>query len=648
METVGPSTYKDVLINEILGQPQEKINQYQNILEKILRNKIDRTCISLTYTSSSIIAGAKESFKTIDTYLEERDMDVDLFKVGSTGLCALEPFMEVQLPGKAKILFSRVTADKVNHILDAVFNSYLPEENVFGQYENKLHEPWENVPYVHEHPFFAGQKRYILKNCGIINPESINEYIAGGGYQNFMKTIRNYTPEEICDLITNAELRGRGGEGYPTGKKWKNTLNTSGEQRYLICNAGESDPGAFMERTIMESDPHNVIESVAIASYAVGAQKAIVYLESEYDLAYKRLSKAIELAKSCGILGHDIFNSGFSLNISIFRGAGAYVCGEETALIASMEGKRGMPRTKPPYPSQKGFTGQPTALNNLETLLNVLVVLKNGPDRYKETGTENSRGTKIFSLSGNIERTGMIEIPMGKPIRDIIYKIGGGLPDYSELKGVLAGGPAGGIIKYEHLDTQIDYKSIRELGCSLGSGGLVVLDQNNCIIDTVKYYMSYLEQESCGKCIPCREGTARMHEILENISKKPQDENGHTTLQRFKGVMHLEKLAEVIRDTSLCGLGQRAANPVLSTLRWFRDEYEEHIFDRNCQAGICRDLRTYYIDVDKCTGCAICAKKCPTGAIFGTLKKAHFIVQEKCIGCGECYEVCKFNAIITQ
>ncbi|MFP4448416.1 MAG: NADH-ubiquinone oxidoreductase-F iron-sulfur binding region domain-containing protein [Bacteroidales bacterium] len=648
MEKNGPTKYKDVLLNEVLGQPAEKIKEHQNILNKILRYKIDKPFIALTYTSSSIIAGAEESYKAIETYLEERDMDVELIKVGSGGLCSQEPFMDVQLPGKAKISFNRVTADKVSHILDAIFNSYLPEEEVFGQYKNELHEPWENVPFVNEHPFFKEQNRLILNNCGTINPESLNEYIASGGYQNFMKVIRNYTPEEVCDLITEAQLRGRGGEGYPTGKKWKNTLNSRGEQRYLICNAGESDPGAFMERTIMESDPHNVLESIAIASYAIGAQKAVIYLESEYDLAYNRLNKAIGIAKSSGILGHDIFNSGFSLNISIFRGAGAYVCGEETALIASMEGKRGMPRTKPPYPSQKGFAGHPTALNNLETLLNVPIILNYGPEWYLKTGSENSKGTKIFSLSGSIERTGMIEIPMGTPVRDIIYRIGGGLPDNMDLKGVLAGGPAGGIIQYEHLDTQIDYESIRELGCSLGSGGLVVLNQDNCIIDTVKYYMSYLKQESCGKCIPCREGTARMHEILENISKKPQDENGHTTLQRFKGVMNLEKLAEVIRDTSLCGLGQRAANPVLSTLRWFRDEYEEHIFDRNCEAGVCRDLRTYYIDVDKCTGCAICAKKCPAGAIFGTLKKAHFIVQEKCIGCGDCYEVCKFNAIITQ
>jgi NADH:ubiquinone oxidoreductase subunit F (NADH-binding) len=648
MDKAGPVKYKDVLVHEVLGQTPEKISDHQNLLNKILRHKIKTPFISLTYTSSSLISGAEETYNAINSYLEERGIEADLIKVGSLGLCTQEPLMDVQLPGKAKITFSRVTAEKVNSILDAIFNSYVPEEYLFGQHKNDLHEPWENIPLVHEHPFFIDQKRYITANCGKIDPESVNEYIASGGYQNFIKAIRNYTPEEICDIVTKAELRGRGGEGYPTGKKWKNTLNSPAEQRYLICNAGESDPGASMERLIMESDPHSVLEAIAISSYAIGAQKAYIYLESEYTLAAERLGKAIDEAKSCNLLGHDIFGSGFNLNISVFRGAGAYVCGEETALIASMEGKRGMPRPKPPYPSRKGFGGQPTAVNNVETLLNIPVIIQHGPEWYQKIGTDTSRGTKIFSLSGDIERHGLVEIPMGTPIRDIIYKIGGGIPGNKELKGILIGGPAGGVIKYEHLDTRIDYESIREIGGALGSGGLVIMDEDKCIIDTVKYYMDFLKQESCGKCIPCREGTGRMFEILENISKKPQDQNGHTTLQRFKGVMHLEKLASVIRDTSLCGLGQRAANPVLSTLRWFRDEYEEHIFDRNCRAGVCQELRTFYIDVDKCTGCTICAKKCPTGAIFGTPKHAHFIVQEKCIGCGICYDSCKFNAVISQ
>jgi NADH:ubiquinone oxidoreductase subunit F (NADH-binding) len=649
MEDNHYTTYKDFLIREILNNPEQDLSkEKRDILYTIRREKILRPVITLSYTTGSLIAGAKDTYDTIKRYLDEREIDADLIKTGSLGLNSEEPVMGVQMPGKAKLTFSGVFPEKVIDILDAVFNNFVPEENLLGQHHNDLHEPWERLSYVDELPFLANQKRLILNNCGKLNPFSIEEYIAYEGYQNFLKAINNYTPEEVCDIVERSGLRGRGGEGYPTGKKWKNTLNSPAEQRYLICNAGESDPGAFMERIIMESDPHSIIEAVAISSYALGAQKAYIYIESEYEIACERIQKAIDEAKSYGILGHDIFSSGFNLNIQLFRGAGAYVCGEETALIASLEGKRGMPRPKPPYPSKKGLFGQPTTVNNVETLLNIPVIISHGPEWYKQIGTEESSGTKVFSLSGNVDRSGLVEIPMGIPLRDVIYKIGGGLPDSKELKGVLIGGPAGGVMTYEHLDFKVDYESVKSVGGALGSGGIVVMDDDTCIIDTVKYYMNFLQKESCGKCIPCREGIRRMHEILENISQKPQDDDGHSTLQRFKGVMHLEKLANVTRDTSLCGLGQRAANPVLSTLRWYRNEYEEHIFDRKCRAGVCQDLRSFYIDVDKCTGCTICAKKCPTGAILGTPKHPHFIVQEKCIGCGICYESCKFAAIISK
>jgi len=642
-------SYKDFLIQEILNNPTDELSkESREILFTIRRDKVLRPVISLSYTSSSLIAGAQETYETIKRYLDEREIDANLLKIGSLGLNAAEPVMDVQVPGKAKVTFSNVLPEKVSDILDAVFNNFVPEEYLLGQHQNHIHEPWEKLPFIEEVPFFVNQQRIILKNCGQINPFSIEEYIAYEGYQNFLKAITSYTPEEVCGIVEESGLRGRGGEGYPTGKKWKNTLNSPAEQRYLVCNAGESDPGASMERTIMESDPHSVVEALAISAYALGAQKAYIYIESEYEIACERVQKAIDDAKSYGILGHDIFNSGFNLNIQLFKGAGAYVCGEETALISSLEGKRGMPRPKPPYPSQKGLFGQPTTVNNVETLLNIPVIIKDGPQWYKRIGTEASSGTKVFSLSGKIDRNGLVEIPMGTPLRDIIYKIGGGLQESQELKGVLIGGPAGGVMTYEHLDYKVDYESVKSVGGALGSGGIVVMADDTCIIDTVKFYMHFLKQESCGKCIPCREGIRRMHEILDNISKKPVDDNGHTTLQRFKGVMHLEKLANVIRDTSLCGLGQRAANPILSTLRWYRDEYEEHIFDRKCRAGTCQDLRSFYIDVDKCTGCTICAKKCPTGAILGTPKHPHFIVQEKCIGCGICYESCKFAAIISK
>ncbi len=623
-------------------------SQSKEALDRLRRHKVKHPVIALSSTTAGMIAGSRETRQAIEKYLSERDIEATLIANGSLGLGTEEPLMDVQLPGKTRLTFRQVSPEKVNDILDAVFNNFVPPEHVLCQHPNDLHEPWENVPCIDELPFFEGQQRVILGNCGVIDPDSIEEYIAHGGYHNFLKAIRNYTPEEVCDMIDSSGLRGRGGEGYPTGKKWKNTLSSSAEQRYLVCNAGESDPGAFMERMIMESDPHSVIESVAISAYAVGAQKAYIFVEGEYELACSRLQGAIEQAKSYGILGHDIYESGFNLNLQLHQGAGAYVCGEETALIASLEGKRGMPRPKPPYPSRRGFLGHPTVVNNVETLLNVPVILQHGPGWYSRIGTEKSAGTKIFSLAGKIERSGLVEVPMGLPLREVVYKIGGGIPDNQQIKGVLVGGPAGGMLTYNHLDTRIDYEEISELGGALGSGGLVVMDEHTCILDTVKYYMYFLQQESCGKCIPCREGIRRMYEILDNITQQPHQEDSRATLQRFKGVINLEKLAQVVHDTSLCGLGQRAANPVLSSIRWFRQEYEEHIFERKCRAGVCQKLRTFYIDVDLCTGCTICAEKCPTGAIVGSAKHAHFIVQEKCISCGICYDVCKFGAVISK
>ncbi|MFP4621885.1 MAG: NADH-ubiquinone oxidoreductase-F iron-sulfur binding region domain-containing protein [Bacteroidales bacterium] len=649
MATLKEDTNKDMLIQALLeGEIGELDHKDRETLARIKCDKITRPLIALSYNTASIIAGADKTYNAIRNYLEERDIDAFLKTIGSLGLTTIEPLMDVQLPGKARVTFSRVYPERVSDILDAVFNNFISEEYVLGQHPNDLHEPWESIPRIDELSFFQSQQRYILKNCGRIAPESIDEYIAHGGYRSFLMSIRNHTPEELCDLVEESRLRGRGGEGYPTGKKWKNTLNAPADKRFLICNAGESDPGAFMERMIMESDPHSLVESLGIASYAIGAQKAYIYLESEYEMASRRLQKAIDQARHYGLLGHDIFSSGFNLNIQLHQGAGAYVCGEETALIASLEGKRGMPRPKPPYPSHKGLHNNPTVVNNMETLLNVPVIVRHGPAWYKQTGTVKSSGTKVFSLSGKIERSGLVEVPMGTSLREVVYKIGGGLPDNKELKGLLIGGPAGGALTYENLDTPIDYEELKDKGCTLGSGAVVVMDEEGCILDTVKYYMHLLKKESCGKCIPCREGTRRMYEILENITQRPQEENGTFTLQRFKGVINLEKLAYVVRDTSLCGLGQRAANPILSTISAFREEYEEHIFERRCRAGVCQELSTFYIDVDKCTGCTICAQKCPTGAIVGSTKKPHFIVQERCIGCGICYESCKFGAIVRK
>jgi NADH:ubiquinone oxidoreductase subunit F (NADH-binding) len=645
------NTNKDTFIDEYLKLPgtKELSQESLNLLKGLRRDSVSEPVISVSITSAGIIAGANDTYEAIEEYIQERELKATVIPVGSLGLVSAEPVVDIQLPGKARLTFSNVFPEKTNELLDAVFNNIVPEEYVLGQHKSDFLEPWENINQIDDHPFFADQERVILKNCGMIDPSSVEEYIAHNGYKNFLNVINNFTPEEVCDTIEKSGLRGRGGEGYPTALKWKNALLTPAEQRYLVCNAGESDPGAYMERMIIESDPHSVIESVAIAAYAIGAQKAYVYLPCEYELACERLTTAISQAKRFGILGNDVFRSGFNINIDIHKGAGAYVCGEETALISSLEGKRGMPRPKPPYPTKYGFNGKPTVVNNVETLLNLPAIIRNGYKWYKETGTKDTSGTKVFSTSGKIERAGMIEIQMGTPVREIVYKVCGGIPDNKELKGVLIGGPAGGVITYDNLDTGIDYESVKNIGGALGSGGLIIMDEDTCIVNTVKYYMDFLRHESCGKCIPCREGIRRMYEILDNITTRPEEnEHSHKTLERFKGAMHLEKLATVIKDTSLCGLGQRAANPVLSSLRFFREEYDEHIFERKCQAGVCQELRTFYIDVDKCTGCTICAKKCPTDAIIGTPKNAHFIVQEKCIGCGICYESCKFGAIISK
>jgi len=627
---------KDFIINNILLNESEVFtNDVSDKLSIIKRDKITFPIITVSQNSGSIITGAQNLKELIKNYLIERNIKATVIEVGSLGICSIETLISIQLPGKTKLLYKNVKEENFKAIIDGNFNNFIVEENVFCQFRNKMHEPYENIPYIDEIAFFSNQQRIILKNCGIIDANSIDEYLAFGGYKSFVKVIKHYTHEDVCNIVNQSKLRGRGGEGLYTGKKWKTALDTPGDNKYLICNAGESDPGAFMERLLLESDPH-----------AIGARKAFIYIEWEYDLAIKRLTNAIQQAKEYGLLGHDIYKSGYSLEIIIKKGAGAYVCGEETALISNIEGKRGRPR--PSNAAINGLYGQPTVVNNVETLVNIPIIIEKGAQWFNSIGTEESKGTKVFSISGKIEFVGLVEVEMGTKLRDIIYRIAGGIPNNKKFKAVHIGGPTGGTLSEEHIDTLVDYDSIMLTGASLGSAGMVVLDEDNCIIDTVKYFMNFLQKESCGICIPCREGTRRMYEILENISKRPKDDFGHLSLQRFKGIMQLENLAEVIKDTSMCGLGKKAGYPVLTTLKWFQNEYEEHIFERNCNAGVCQELRTFEINVDVCIGCTICAKKCPTSAIVGSIKNAHFIVQDKCIGCGICYNACKFNAIISK
>ncbi len=646
MASAETTDLKDFLIEKILKNYSNVFDR--NTADRLALARRERVTVPVIYIgmgTCGIIAGADKTLARIEQYLSERKTEAVIVKVGCIGLCSAEPLVDVQLPGKARISFQNVTSGKVDDILDSVFHRTIPADMVLAQFRTNTLEVWPNTPFVDQLPFFSKQQRIILRNAGLISPFSLNDYLAFGGYKSLYKTVLNYTADKVCEIISQSELRGRGGGGFNTGKKWMIAQGTGSDQKYLICNADESDPGAFMNRAIIEADPHRVIEGTAIAAYAIGASNAYIYLRSDYRQPYDILVQALKDAKEYGFLGQNIFGSGFNLNIQIRQGAGAFVCGEETALIASLEGRRGMPLSKPPYPAEKGLFGHPTVVNNIETLANVPSILENGPSWFKSIGKTDNVGTKIFSISGKTSFTGSIEVPLGITLSEIINDISGGMREGKTLKAVQYGGPSGVCIPPDQLDIRITYESLREIGTSLGLGGLIVVDDQTCMVNLSKYFMEFLQHESCGKCIPCREGTRRMLQILEEITRRPKEESTHETLRRFKGVVALEGLAEVIRDTSLCGLGSNAPNPVISSLKWFREEFEEHIFDRKCRAGVCRDLRTFVIDAEFCTGCNICQKKCPENAIIGTIKSPHFIIETKCNGCGICFDVCKFNAI---
>ena len=590
-------------------------------------------------------AGAGKTVTAINGYIRDKGLNAEVVDVGCIGMCMAEPIMEIKANGKNRLSFAKVTEDKVAGILDDVLAGKIGNEKPIYQYGEAGQAKWDSVPTMYEYPFFKHQKRIVLSNCGIINPDSIEEYVAAGGYKALAKMLGGMTPDEICDTVEKSGLRGRGGGGFTTGKKWKFARASTAEQKYLICNADEGDPGAFMDRAVIEGDPHRLIEGMAIAAYGIGASKAYVYIRAEYPLAIKRIINAIAQAKQYGILGKNILNSGFSLEILIKKGAGAFVCGEETALMNSIEGKRVMPKPRPPYPAVRGLFDKPTIINNVETLANLPDVINLGWEEFSSVGTKTSKGTKVFALSGRVKNTGLIEVAMGTTIRQIVFDIGGGIEKDKKFKGVQIGGPSGGCIPEQHLDIQIDYESLKTVGAMMGSGGMVVMDEGTCMVDLARFFMDFIQKESCGKCIPCREGTRRMLEILNNICSNYHNKTAAQTLQRFKGVMSLRKLAQVIKDTSLCGLGQTAPNPVLSTLRWFPEEYEAHIYERKCPAGVCKELLNYKIDEKKCKGCTLCATKCPVQAIKGAKKAPHYILEDKCIGCGNCVEVCPFKAV---
>jgi NADH:ubiquinone oxidoreductase subunit F (NADH-binding)/Pyruvate/2-oxoacid:ferredoxin oxidoreductase delta subunit len=637
---------KKFLVDKVLLLASDTLPpETEKILRKVRREKVDHPVIFISSGTSSLIAGAEKTKAAIKTFIEENAPGTELVNVGCNSPLSFEPLVCVQLPGKNKLFFRNITEEKVEPLLNGIFHNDINKDDLAGQHGTKGFELWPGIPFMEEMPFFSQQKRVVLSNCGCYDPESIEEYIARGGYRAFVKAIRNYTFEEVCNIVEKSGLRGRSGGGYLTGLKWKQALNTSSSSRYLICNAKESDPGAFTDRTILESDPHRLVEGIAIASYAIGASNAIIFFRKESQHALNRLQKAINSARDYGLLGHNIMSGGYNLDIVIRKEPGAFVCGEETALLSTLEGKRGMPQLKPPYPTTSGLFSKPTVINNVETLMNVPLIMENGPEWFRTMGTEKSPGTKVFAIAGKGRYSGVVEVEMGTSVKSIVDDIADGIRDGKELKAVHLGGASGSFITPGNLDIPVDYDIMAEKGVPMGAGGFVIIDENTCIVDIVRYFMEFIRNESCGKCIPCREGTGRMLEILDSVIKKPASEDSGSTLERFKGVMQLETIASVMKDTSLCGLGQTAPNPFMSALRNFREEFEEHIFDRKCRANVCRGLRTFSIDVDKCTGCTACASKCPVNAIYGTRLQPFFIVEDKCTGCGICYDVCKFSAI---
>ncbi len=634
----------EMLLRLVLLNGEDNDTPLMDIIPSLQRHSLKKTTIFIEVTSSSIPSGALEAKEAIQCYVEERELEIDIIEVGSNGLCCFSPIMDVQIPGRCRVSFKNVASNIIPQILDGVLNNYLPNEFTVYQYRNSLHQPWPGVPYFDELSFFKNQQRLLLEQSGVICPNLIEDYIAWGGYKAFSNAIRTLTHENLCNLVEESGLRGRGGGAFLTGKKWKIALQTPSNQKYLICNADESDPGAFMNRLLAESNPHLVIEGIALASYAIGASKAIVYTRNRYRITVQRLENAIKQAYSIGFLGHNILDSGFNLDITVRKGPGAYVCGEETALIQSLEGKRGTPITKPPFPATMGLFHKPTIVNNIETLANIPIIVRNGVELFSSIGTSDVKGTKIFSVTGKVNQTCMVELPFGTPLSKLV-ELSGGVTNGKEVTTILLGGPSGCFVLPDDLNLPIDYDNLKSRGISIGAGGVVVVDNSSCIIDLLKYLIGFMKRESCGKCIPCREGTSRMLETFEKITKRPLNDDDHATLDRFKSVVQLEGLAEVMRDTSLCGFGQTAANPILSAIKNFRNVFEEHIFDRLCTSKVCRDLRTYYIDIDRCTGCNACAKKCPTNAIIGTPRSPYYILEEKCIGCGNCEEVCKFSAV---
>lgn len=579
-------------------------------------------------------SGSQQIIDVLDEEIKKHGIqnEVNVIKTGCFGLCELGPIMIVYPEGS---FYSRVDVKNIPEIV----SEHLVNSNVVTKLLYKDTVKGDSIISLNETPFYKKQMRVALKNCGVISPECIDEYIAMDGYFALAKVLSEMQPEDVIKVIKDSGLRGRGGGGFPTGVKWSLAAANKSDQKFVCCNADEGDPGAFMDRSILEGDPHVVLEAMAIAGYAIGASRGFIYVRAEYPVAVRRLKIAIKQAYDYGLLGKNIFSSGFDFDVEIRLGAGAFVCGEETALMTSIEGKRGEPRPRPPYPAVKGLFGKPTILNNVETYANVPQIILNGANWFNSIGTEKSKGTKVFALGGKIRRTGLVEVPMGTTLREIVEEIGGGIPNDKKFKAAQTGGPSGGCIPAKYLDIQMDYDNLLEIGSMMGSGGLIVMDESTCMVDIAKFFLEFTVDESCGKCTPCRVGTKRLLEMLTDITE------GKADMQELE---KMENLCHYIKENSLCGLGQTAPNPVLSTLQYFRDEYVEHIKEHKCRAGVCKAMLRYTILEDKCKGCSACSRICPVGAISGTVKNPFKIDWDKCIRCGACLNTCKFKAIIRE
>lgn len=614
----------------------------KEILEKAAMCESGKDADGNTYRTHVLVCGGTGCTSSGSARIRERlekeieanglSDEVCVVKTGCFGLCALGPIMIVYPEGT---FYSMVQEEDIPEIV----TEHLLKGNVVKHllYEETVKA--DKIIPLNETNFYKKQHRVALRNCGVINPEKIDEYIGTGGYEALGIVLTEKKPEDVIQILLDSGLRGRGGAGFPTGLKWKFAAGNDADQKYVCCNADEGDPGAFMDRSILEGDPHAVLEAMAIAGYAIGASQGYIYVRAEYPIAVQRLEIAIEQAREYGLLGKNIFDSGFDFDIELRLGAGAFVCGEETALMTSIEGNRGEPRPRPPFPALKGLFQKPTILNNVETYANIPQIIVNGPEWFASMGTEKSKGTKVFALGGKIHNTGLVEIPMGTTLREIVEEIGGGVPNGKKFKAAQTGGPSGGCIPAEHLDIPIDYDNLLSIGSMMGSGGLIVMDEDTCMVDIAKFFLEFTVDESCGKCTPCRIGTRRILEILEKITK------GQATMEDLD---KLEELCYHLQSNSLCALGQTAPNPVLSTLRYFRDEYIAHIVDKKCPAGVCKDLLQYKIDPDKCKGCTLCARTCPADAIIGKVKEVHMINPEKCLKCGACMEKCRFGAIYKE